>query len=244
MNIVAVVSQKGGTGKSTVSAALAVAAGRHGVPTLVADTDPQGTLVEWNKLRASSVPMVMAAKSAAIHPMRFAAERAGVELMIIDTQAASLACAVEAAKIADLTLIVTRPSPVDLRAVSATVAALRPLRRPCAFVLNQAPSRRAGREPSLINSAIELLLDHGLPIAPSALRTRAIYQQAYVQGLSASELAPESDAADEIFRLWAYVLSRLSQKAKVHSHAAQPLPSPAAFLARSGAARLHQPPAS
>jgi chromosome partitioning protein len=85
MNIIAVVSQKGGTGKSTVSSNIAVAAGRHGLTTLLCDTDPQGSLVDWRKLRRANTPAVMAAKSTAIHPMRFAAERAGLDLMIIDT---------------------------------------------------------------------------------------------------------------------------------------------------------------
>ncbi|HEX4179945.1 MAG TPA: AAA family ATPase [Caulobacteraceae bacterium] len=243
MHIIAVVSQKGGTGKSTVCASLAVAASRHGLATLVADTDPQGSLADWSKLRASKEPMVLAAKARAIHPMRFAAEKAGVQLMVIDTQAASLACAVEAAKIADLTLIVTRPSPVDLRAVAATVGALKPLRRPCALVLNQAPSKRSGREPVLVDAAVQLLLDHGLPIVPSALRGRAVYQQAYARGLSAAELVPEGEAANEICRLWSYVLGRLFEPARKIAPTVQPPPLSAAFLARS-APRLHQTPAT
>ena len=214
MNIVAVVSQKGGTGKSTVCTNLAVAAHQRGLRTLVCDTDPQGSTSEWKKMRPVEEPMVLGAKSAAIHPLRFAADRAGVKLMIIDTQAASVACAVEAAKIADLTLIVTRPTPIDLRAAASTVAALKPLRRPCAFVINQAPCLRAGLEPVLINEAIALLLDFGLPVAPTAWRSRVAFQHAYGLGLSVLELAPQGQAAQEVTRLWSYVSGRKLQDRK------------------------------
>jgi len=211
MNIIAVVSQKGGTGKSTVSSNLAVAASLAGRRTLVADTDPQASLVDWKRLRQVRDPLVLAAKSAAIHPMRFAAERANMDLMIIDTRASSLDCALEAAKIAHLTLIVVRPNAVDLRATAATVEALKPLRRACAFVLNQAPGQRVGREPSLVSDAIQLLLDFGLPVAPVALRNRAVYQHAFARGAAPQELEPMGRAAAEVSRLWAYVESRLVQ---------------------------------
>jgi chromosome partitioning protein len=212
MKIVAVVSQKGGTGKSTICTNLAVAAHRRGLRTLICDTDPQASSLDWKKTRPLSEPIVLGAKSSAIHPLRFAADRAGVELMIVDTQAASVSCAVEAAKIADLSLIVTRPTPIDMRAAAATVAALKPLRRPCAFVLNQAPCLPLGREPSL-REAVELLVAFGLPVTP-IVRSRVVFQHAYGQGLSVQELAPQSPAADEIERLWANVAARMAEPAR------------------------------
>ena len=215
MQIIAVVAQKGGTGKSTVTANLAVSASARGLRTLVADTDPQGSIVDWKKCRISKEPAVLAAKSSAIHPMRFAAERAGLDLMIIDTRASSLECSVEAAKIADLTLIVVRPCAIDLRAIAATVEALKPLRRPSAFVLNQAPSQRVGHEPVIVSEAINLLLNYGLPVAPVGLRSRAVYQTAFARGMAPGEVDPGSRAATEIASLWEYVAGRLSQSVAV-----------------------------
>jgi chromosome partitioning protein len=211
MKIIAVVAQKGGTGKSTLTSNLAVAAAATGLKTLVVDADPQASLLDWKRVRGGCDPAVLAGKSSAIHPMRFAAERSGIDRLFIDTRASALDHSLEAAKIADLTLIVVRPSPVDLHAIAATVEALRPLHRPAAFVLNQAPSPRLGREQAVVLTAVERLLTYGLPIAPFGLRERAVYQAAFGQGRSPLELEPLGAAARELSGLWAYVDERLRQ---------------------------------
>ena len=210
MNIIAVVAQKGGTGKSTVIANLAVAAHLAGRRTIVVDTDPQRCIIDWSRARAASEPTVIYGKAAAIHPMRFAAERAGLDLMLIDTRASSIEDSLDAAKAAQLTLLVVRPSPLDLRAIRKTVEALKPLGRPATFVLNQAPSRRVDREPAIVGAAVELLLGYGLPLAPVALRSRSVYQTAFAQGLSPQETEPDGRAAAELKSLWAHVSERLA----------------------------------
>jgi chromosome partitioning protein len=116
MNIVAVVAQKGGAGKSTVIANLAVAAHLAGRRTIVVDTDPQACIVNWARARQAEEPTVIYGKAAAIHPMRFAAERAGLDLMLIDTRAASIEDSLDAAKAAQLTLVVcARPRSTCMR---------------------------------------------------------------------------------------------------------------------------------
>ena len=209
MNIIAVVAQKGGTGKSTVIANLAVAAHLSGRRTIVVDTDPQGCVVNWSRVRGAAEPTVIYGKAAAIHPMRFAAERSGLDLMLIDTRASSIEDSIDAAKAAQLTLVVVRPTAIDLHAIRKTVEALKPLGRPAAFVLNQAPSRRIDREPAIVGTAVDLLLGYGLPLAPVALRSRGVYQTAFAQGLSPQEMEPEGLAAAELKALWAHVSGRL-----------------------------------
>jgi chromosome partitioning protein len=211
MKIVAVVGQKGGSGKSTIASNLAVAATLSGQKALVIDADPQGSLLDWKRARGGCQPAVLPGKSSAIHPMRFAAERSGVDCLLIDTRASALDHSLDAAKVADLTLVVVRPSPVDLYAIAATVDALRPLNRPVVFVLNQAPSPRLGREQSAVLTAIERLLTFGLPIAPFGLRERSAYQAAFGQGRSPVELEPAGAAAREVNGLWAYIEERLQQ---------------------------------
>jgi chromosome partitioning protein len=106
--------------------------------------------------------------------------------------------------------LVVRPSPLDLRAIRKTVEALKPLGRPAAFVLNQAPGRRVDREPAIVGAAVELLLGYGLPLAPVALRSRGVYQTAFAQGLSPQETEPDGRAAAELKALWAHVSERLA----------------------------------
>ncbi|MBA7586326.1 hypothetical protein ES708_28323 [subsurface metagenome] len=43
MNVIAFVTQKGGTGKSSLAVSLAVAAEERGIKTSIIDLDPQGT---------------------------------------------------------------------------------------------------------------------------------------------------------------------------------------------------------
>jgi chromosome partitioning protein len=225
MNIVAVIAQKGGTGKSTVAANLAVSASLAGLRTLAVDTDPQGSLVDWKRARGMSEPAVLSGKPSAIHPLRFAAERSGVDLMVVDTRASALDNSLEAAKAAHLTLVVVRPTAVDIRAIASTVEALKPLGRPAAFVINQAPAQRAGREPVIVGEAARMLVAYGLPIAPVALRGRAIYQAAFAVGRSPEEIDSGERAAHELDALWSYVRERLER----------PVAAPPAFPIRFGA---------
>ena len=228
MNVIAVVAQKGGTGKSLVSANMAVAASREGRKTLIADCDPQGSLLDWSRSRLSPTPPVIGVKARAAHPTRFAAESAGVELLVIDTRSSSLEDSIDAAKAADLTLVVVRPTAVDLRAIAMTVKALKPLGLRAAFVLNQAPVQRATQEPAIVNEAVELLLEYGLPIVPVGLRQRQIYQSSFARGLSVQEADPDCRAAAEMSELWRYVSGRLHPQASI-----VPRPDPAPLFTRA-----------
>jgi chromosome partitioning protein len=224
MKIIAVVAQKGGTGKSTVTANLAVAAQLEGRKTLIADADPQGSLVEWARTREAKTPLVVPVKASALHPTRYAVERSGLDMMFIDTRCSALDDSLEAAKVAHLTLIVVRPTAIDLRAIAQTVEDLKPLGRPTVFVLNQAPSQRVGREPLIVAEAIDLLIGYGLPIAPVGLRNRQIYQSAFASGLGVQEADPLSRAAEEIDALWSYVNARLPSLEAPERRRAAPVP--------------------
>jgi chromosome partitioning protein len=223
MNVIAVVAQKGGTGKSLVSANMAVAASREGRKTLIADCDPQGSLLDWSRSRLSPSPPVIGIKAIASLTTRFAAENAGVDLLVIDTRSSSLEDSIDAAKAADLTLVVVRPTAVDLRAIAMTVKALKPLGLPAAFVLNQAPVQRAHHEPAIVAEAVDLLIEYGLPLAPVCLRQRQIYQTAFAAGLSVQEMDANCRAAQEMEELWRHVAGRLPS---VRPLAPRPAPMP------------------
>ena len=207
MRTLAVLSRKGGTGKTTVALHMAVAAERAGRKTLVADLDPQRSTLEWSRERQkfATTPTIAESKVGTLFTQRLSAARDGYDLMVIDTRPSTdLECA-EAVRWADLCLIVVRPCYFDLRAIARTVELVTNMNKQGLFLINQAPSRRNGEEPKVILDTFEALLEMGLPVAPVGLRYRAAYQNAVREGRAAQELDEESLAAYEVNALWEHV---------------------------------------
>lgn len=207
MRTLAVLSRKGGTGKTTVALHMAVAAERAGRKTLVADLDPQRSTLEWSRERQkfAPTPTIAESKVGTLFTQRLSAARDGYDLLVIDTRPSTdLECA-EAVRWADLCLIVVRPCYFDLRAITRTVELVTNMNKQGLFLINQAPSRRNGEEPKVILDTFEALLEMGLPVAPVGLRYRAAYQNAVREGRAAQELDEESLAAYEVNALWEHV---------------------------------------
>jgi len=86
MQVLTIASQKGGTGKTTLSAHLAVEAELAGAgPVAVVDTDPQGSLAAWWNTRVAETPRVAAVNIAQIHAHLARLREQGINLVIIDT---------------------------------------------------------------------------------------------------------------------------------------------------------------
>jgi chromosome partitioning protein len=205
MRTLAVLSQKGGTGKTTLAVHLAVAAWAEQRRVLIADLDPQRSASEWRRARVGSGPGLIESKPGALFVAQQASERAGVDLMVLDTRPAADGDTAEAIRCADLCLVVLRPTFFDLKATARMVDMTQAMGKTAWFVLNQAPPRRGERESPAVLDAVETLKGLGLPIAPVGLRARAIYQQAVARGLTAQEATPASAGAREIELLWGHV---------------------------------------
>jgi chromosome partitioning protein len=218
MKTIAVMSLKGGAGKSTLSVHLAAAATAARRRTLLVDMDPQRSSIDWASERASEWPVVVEGRSGVLFTTHCAAQRQALDLMVIDTRPSLVAEAAEAARLADLCLIVVRPCYFDVKAVGRTVEMISNLRREGMFVLNQAPVRRNGAEPRLIRDTVAALSAYRFPIAEVGLRHRAAYQNAMWRGLGAQEAQPDSQAAFEINSLWACLSDRLWPVADVRPY--------------------------
>jgi chromosome partitioning protein len=201
----AVLSQKGGTGKTTVAVHLAVSAWTASRRVLLADLDPQRSASEWRRARVRPGPGVIESKPGALFVAQQAAERAGVDLMVLDTRPAGDADAAEAIRRADLCLLVLRPSFFDLKATGRMVEMTRAMNKPALLLLNQAPPRRGEREPPAVMETVEALRQLRLPLAPTGLRSRAMYQASVAKGLTAREAAPGGAAAQEMDMLWSHL---------------------------------------
>jgi chromosome partitioning protein len=205
MKTLAILSRKGGAGKTTVALHLAVAAQASGRRTAIADMDPQRSAADWWRTRQAETPELLEADAHGLAAVAKAAKGAGVGLLIVDTRPAIAEDAIEAASVADLALVVVRPSILDLRAVVATVEALHRTRTAGLIVINCAPSPRGAVEAPIVTEAAEALAGYGLPIAPTVLRARTAYHTALIDGRAVNELEPGGKAAKETAELWRYV---------------------------------------
>jgi chromosome partitioning protein len=206
MDILTIASQKGGAGKTTLSAHLAVEAECTGAgPVAVVDIDPQGSLADWWNQRAAETPLFAAVDVAHLAEHMTALQRQGVHLVVIDTPPAFLDVIRAAIAVADLVLIPARPSPHDLRAVGVVVEMAEASGKPFCFVVNGATPR------SLIAfEAVQALTQHG-PVAPVIVHQRIDFAASMVDGRTAGEVNPQSRLAAEIGDLWKYVDTQLRQ---------------------------------
>lgn len=214
MLITALIGQKGGTGKTTTSLGLAVAAARAGQAAAIIDLDPQANAANWKDRREAPNPAVVSAQVSRLRQTLKTAREHGAEFVVIDTPGKSDSAAVEAARSADLVLIPARPQIFDLE----TLPAMRDLLRvagsaPAYLVLN-------GLHPQARKQADEakaMIRDScGLPVCPVHLCQRASYAEAPMNGLAPQELDPDGKAAAELEQLYRFVLQQLTRTTAQH----------------------------
>src|SRR4026209_9653 len=120
MRVLALASQKGGSGKTTLSGHLAVQAQRAGAgPVVLIDIDPQGSLADWWNEREAEYPAFAQTTVARLSNDLAILRQQGFKLAVIDTPPAITMAIQSVISVAELIVIPTRPSPHDLRAVGA-----------------------------------------------------------------------------------------------------------------------------
>lgn len=204
MKTLAIISQKGGVGKTTLATALAVAAERAGRQAAVFDLDPQASAAFWKDTRAAESPAVVAIPPSRLQHVLKAAEDSGCELAIIDAPPFAKDIAYEAAQVADFILIPTRPAVLDVMAMTKTLQLVQHYGKPAAVVLTFCPIQ--GKEITDTEDAIRQL---GALLAPVRIHNRVAYSRAQQTGLTAQEFEPEGKAAEEILRIYEYACTHL-----------------------------------
>ena len=212
MHTIAMVSRKGGTGKSTIAVGLAVTAMEAGHSVCVIEADPLGTVSNWRRRRIAAGPAVETIHDgyALFHRVQELARR-GVTLTIVDTAGGWSEPSRVAMAAADFCLIPARPSPADIEATAPTLAAVRESGKPFAFVLNQVQPRSARLNAagcSLGDRAVALKIANVLALPAIVMRNDQ--QDALGMGLGITEYAPCGKSAKEIRELWQWVWERLS----------------------------------
>ncbi len=199
MRTIAFVSQKGGSGKSTIASSLAVAAHELKENVCVIDMDPQGSLMNWARVRAAGDIEVLASGAARL--------LAPSLTLALPTRLARKGASSAAMQAADLNIVPSRPSLFDLRASARTRAALEEIGGEFVFLLNQCP---LGQQAARVQDGVEALEEMGKLISPLIL-ARVDYQEAARRGSGVTELNPCSAAAEEMRGLWQSIESRLGR---------------------------------
>jgi chromosome partitioning protein len=225
MRSIAFLTQKGGAGKTTLAASLAVAAAASGERVIALDLDPQASLARWGERRAAA----RVAHAVMVEPLererlpRLSAildglAGVGFTLAVFDTAGADNAAVRLITDAADLCLLPARPTQLDVEATAATFRAVFLAKRKAAFILNQCPPTYRSHRAS---EAAKGLTKLGV-LAEPLLSARMDYQDAIAAGLGVTEFSAAGSAAREIAALWTWARAQLPEAKSTRSDAIPP----------------------
>ena len=198
--IYAVLNQKGGVGKTTLSIHIAAGLHKRGLRVLLVDADPQGSALSWSAASDSAGFPVIGLAKPTLHK-DVAAMAEDYDRVIIDCAPRANELARSAILAADMVLIPVQPSPYDVWAASETVELIKEAQiykesLKAAFVINR----------KIVNTAIgrdvrEALEGYALPVLKSDIAQRVIFAESAATGSTALDLEPAGQAAKEINNL-------------------------------------------
>ncbi|NNM72073.1 ParA family protein [Enterovirga aerilata] len=212
MKAITFVTQKGGSGKSTLCISLAVAAQEAGQSVCILEMDRQATVSDWAEHRKADTPEVAQIDATQLDDIMTRLRDSDFDYVFIDTPGVDSPGSLAAIRAADLCVIPCRPTPADLRAFKPTLAAIYRLEKKFAFVLNQTPPRSYRVRDAADGLAV-------LGVLPDVnIVTRNDHQDALGMGQGVTEFNPTGQAAAEIRRLWAWIEKR--SQGQIHVKAA------------------------
>ena len=211
MKTVAIISQKGGAGKTTLALHLATSATLVGQNTAIIDLDPQASAANWGDRRSTELPVVLSAHASRLLHEIERVESMGGELLIIDTAPHSDSAALEAAKAADLILVPCRPAILDIEAISNTLNLIKTTGTPIFVVMNAVASK--GNEAM---EAAEAIANLDVQICSVQLGQRVAFSRALIAGKSAEEFEPDGKAAVEAKNLHTFMCEHMHTLSREH----------------------------
>ena len=208
LQVIAVVAEKGGVGKTTLALTLAVAAVQAGRKVAVFDLDPQATAAQWTDRRDNEFPWVVATPATRLDAAIANAKGQGVDFVVIDTPPHAGTDAVEAARRSDLVLVPVEPHLYTLETLPKLGNLLNLAGgTPALFVVCKAAIQ--GKEGQ---DAAAYIKEQGFDVCPVTLHLRAAHRHAGNVGLTAQEYEPKGKAADESLQLYTYTIQLLTKR--------------------------------
>jgi chromosome partitioning protein len=198
--VISLINQKGGVGKTTTAINVAGCLASQGLTVLLADADPQGSVLQWHATGADSEFSVAGLPQAELRD-RIKQHRREFNHVVVDSPPALTRITREIAAASDLVIIPLGPSSLDIfssRETIQLVADARTGNRKLAarlLVYRKIPGTRLAAE------AREAVNACGLEVFATEISQRIAYVEAIIAGASIARYAPHSVAADEIRRL-------------------------------------------
>ena len=205
MKSLAFLSQKGGSGKTTLAVHTAVTAQESGEQVVVVDTDPQQSAMTWADAREPDTPPVASIHANEIQKVFDAAKAEGMTLAVVDTAPHAAPEAAAIAAQVDLIVIPVRPSAFDIAAAGNAVEIAKAAGTKTVFVLSACPFR----SPEIAETR-ELLKTYNLPVAPMDITERRAFSRAVASGRAVTEFESDGKAAAEIRALWEWLKGEMA----------------------------------
>lgn len=204
MNTLAVLSRKGGTGKTTLTVNLAVAAERAGHKVAIIDLDSQASASEWGDWRETETPEVISVHSARLPQELYKLKQQGVTFALLDTPPKIEDIALDAAKAADMVIIPCKLGAFDLKAIEKTILVGNMAKCPMRIVFNAVRARS-----SMLHPAKRAVQVYEVNVAPCVIGDRIVFSHSVMEGLGVIEYEPKGKASIEIQALFRYISKEL-----------------------------------
>lgn len=207
MKVLTIANRKGGAGKSTCAAHLAVAATNSGLKAILIDMDPQKTLEGWWQKREEDTPLLVETTAVDLPDSIDKLRTQGFDICIIDTPGDSGDFTRAGIMAADLVIIPSKPTPPDLSAIGRTISLVEENKKKFAFVITQGIVRTKATL-----QALSVLSQFGA-VAPAPISNRTAYASAMGAGKSAGDF--DKIAEEEINQVWGFIRDTLFKSEKI-----------------------------
>lgn len=210
--VITVAQQKGGAGKTTLAAHLAVAWAQLGLKVATVDIDPQGSLSQWYEARSAACGGSPGFNHSRITGWRTQAEVDKLakqnDLVVVDSPPHAETEARIAVRVAKMVIVPVQPSPMDLWAVKPTLDLARQEKVPLLLVLNRMPVRGKIID-IMVEKISEFLAPPLVDLAETRIGNRISYADALLAGRAVTETARGTRAAEEMAALAGEIRTRL-----------------------------------